>query len=159
MNRILAAGALALLATGTAWPAAARTHHHHHAAASTAARASHPGQKEYALIEDHDPRRLQRAARPARDMVSSGQVQQFRIILSGRATLLAIPGSNNVQKEVVGIVRRYPAIRLVVCSEVVDALAKAAHRRPPLLPGTEVMTCNGLGSRMEQAGWETVPGL
>jgi hypothetical protein len=159
MKRLLAAaGALVVLvAVSPALPAAARSHGHRHTA--PAAEASRPGQQQYVLIQDHDPRRLQRAARTARDLVVAGQVRRFRIILSGPAVLLAIPGSNTVQKEIVGIMRRHPAIRLVVCREVVDALAKAAHRRPPLLPGTEALTCDGLGGRMEMAGWESVPGL
>jgi hypothetical protein len=162
MNRLLVAGAVFLLAAVGPGIASARTvHHHHHTQqhGQAAALPGRPGDHQYVLIEDHDPRRLQRAARTARDLVQAGQVQAFRIVLSGRAVLLAIPGSNIVQKEVEGILRTHRAIHLVVCQEVVSALAKAAHRRPPLLPGTEIMACAGLGGRMDKAGWEPVPGL
>ncbi|HVV93299.1 MAG TPA: hypothetical protein VHD15_07765 [Hyphomicrobiales bacterium] len=159
MNRLLAVGALALLAAiAASAPAGARSSHRHHAAPGPTA-VGRPGQLQYVLIDDHDPRRLERAARTARDLAAAHQVKEFRIVLLGPAVLLAIPGSNIVQKEVEGIVRRYPAIHLVVCREVVDALAKAAHRRPPLLPGTQVLTCNGLGGLMNKGGWEPVPGL
>jgi hypothetical protein len=158
MNRLLVAGAIALLAGfGLGLPAAqARSHHHHSGSSATVGR---PGDQQYVLIQDHDPRLLERAVRTGRDLAAAHQVRAFRVILSGPAVLLAIPGSNIVQKEVVAIMRRYPQVRLVVCKEVVDALAKAAHRRPPLLPHTEVLQCNGLGGRMEKAGRQAVPGL
>lgn len=161
MKRLLVVGAVAALAAmGVLSPAVGRTvHHHRHHSAAPSALPGRPGDRQFVLIEDHDPRRLQRAARTARDLVAAGQVREFRIVLAGRAVLLAIPGSNIVQKEVAGIMASHRGIHLVVCAEVVDALARAAHRRPPLLPGTQVLACNGLGGRMNQAGWEPVPGL
>jgi hypothetical protein len=73
--------------------------------------------------------------------------------------LLAIQPITVVQREVSKIIRSDRRIELVACSEVVAALTKVAHRRPPLLPGTRVMSCNGMHTAMERAGWQPAPGF
>jgi hypothetical protein len=159
MNRFFLP-AIALLAAALAVPpASARPSHHAqhtHRAAATAGRA---GQHQYVVIQDFNPRLFEKAARTARDTVRAGQVTQFRIILAARGVLLAVQPITVVQREVAKILRSNRRIELVACREVVAALTKVAHRRPPLLPGTRVLPCHGLHAAMERAGWQPVPGL
>jgi hypothetical protein len=157
MNRIVLILIALVAVASLAMPASARPHHQpRHAAPATAGQ---PGQHQYIVIQDFNPRLFDSAARTARDAVRLGNVADFRIILAARGVLLAIPPITTVQRGVSAILRANPRIHLIACREVVTALASAAHRQPPLLPGTQVLPCDGLHAAMERAGWESAPGF
>jgi hypothetical protein len=160
MNRFLTllTAVLGVMAV-TALPASARSHHHARHAAAPHASAARPGQLQYIVVQDFNPRLFDSAARTARDAVRDGSVRQFRIVLAARGVLLAIRPITNVQREVGEILRKNPRVQLVACKEVVSALTKVAHRPPPLMPGTHVMPCNGLHVAMERGGWQVAAGF
>jgi hypothetical protein len=154
---ILVAAAAVGLALLPAGGVRAATHHHHRhqpAAAAPSAGAA----RLYIVVQDFNPRLFLSAARTARDAVSDGSASEFRIVLAARGVLLAIPPITSVQKQVIETIHRNPRIQLIACREVVAALAQAAHRAPPLLPGTRVEPCNGMHAAMERAGWQPASG-
>lgn len=153
---LIAAAAVALVLLPASGVRAATHNHHRHQVQKTVPAAQKA--RLYIVIQDFNPRQFLSAARTARDAVRDGSAREFRIVLAARGVLLAIPPITVVQKEVAGIVRHTPRIQLVVCQEVVGALAQAAHRRPPLLPGTRVEPCNGMHAAMERAGWQPAAG-
>jgi len=117
------------------------------------------GDRQYAAVDNHDPVQFLRILRDAQDMLKSGRGREFRIYLLDRGVLLVIPGSTNIQKEVFDIKRRNPNLKIIACKETVDAITKNAKRRPPLLPGTTIESCNNTSRRLDAAGWLRGPVL
>lgn len=118
-----------------------------------------PGERQYALVQGHNPIEFERAVNTGADMLRDGSVKQFAVYVVGKGIFLTIPGLSIVQKSVLAAKRRAPGLKIVVCREVVDAVTKLAKRRPPLIPGTTVETCNNRSKELEKAGWQRAVGV
>ena len=139
--------ALASLAIPTLAPTAAE------AAATVGA------DKVYAFIEQHDPTRLSYALRYGQDLFKTNKQAQFELYLAKRGVILALPGSNWVQREYVAIRQANPRLKVVACAETVRQVEQSAKRRLPLLPGITVEPCKPRIKALVSAGWSQVPGL
>ena len=118
-----------------------------------AAPAPRPGDRQYTVIDQHDATALLRAARSGDDIIKHGGTE-VKIFLFGRGILLAVPGLSVAQKEVNEIRRKNPRVQLVVCKETLELLAKSTKRRPPLVPGTRIESCNSRSRELNAAGWQ-----
>jgi hypothetical protein len=126
--------------------------------ASTPA-AAQAGTKQFVVIVNHDPARFSLALKAGRDFVAGGG-KTFQIILDNRAVLLAIPGSNTVQREYLDIIRRTRGLKVIACSETMQALqARNPGRRVPVLPGVSVAKCEGLRQRLQKEGYLPAVGI
>lgn len=123
------------------------------AMAAPAPAAPRPGDRQYTVIDQHDATALLRAARSGDDIIKHGGTE-VKIFLFGRGILLAVPGLSVAQKEVNEIRRKNPRVQLVVCKETLELLAKSTKRRPPLVPGTRIESCNNRSRELNAAGWQ-----
>ncbi len=115
--------------------------------------------KVYAFIEQHDPTRLSCALRYGQDLFRTNKQAQFELYLAKRGVILALPGSNWVQREYVAIRQANPRLKVVACAETVKQAEQSAKRRLPLLPGITVEPCKPRIKALVSAGWSQVPGL
>lgn len=141
-RRLAMAALLAAVAVAAALPPAA------------GAEAPRVGEREYALIWEHNPGSFSNVLRAADDFLRGGERRQFRIVLDGYGIMVGVANTTTVQREYLDIRRRNPRLTVYGCKRVADLLRRANKgRRVPFLPGITIVPCEGLVEKLHKDGW------
>lgn len=112
------------------------------------------GEREYALIWEHNPGTFSNVLRAADDFLRGGERRQFRIVLDGYGIMVGVANTTTVQREYLEIRRRNPRLTVYGCKQVADLLRRANKgRRVPFLPGITIVPCDGMLEKLHKDGW------
>lgn len=116
---------------------------------------SRPGDRQFTIIQGHDPLGLERAVETGAGVIRAGGAREFRVYVGGRAVFQLIRGVPSVvQKKIASTVSSTRGLVLVACKETIDVIVKQAKARPPLIANARIETCNGRRQQLRKEGWQ-----